>query len=56
MSKAKICDRCRTDLKCSPSATIQIDFGYYGIMKYSLCEECKRDLIIFMRGSRNEHK
>ena len=50
MSKATICDKCKKVLECSPSAKIEIDFGYYGTQKYELCEKCKVALIDFIRG------
>ena len=56
MSKATICDRCRTILKCNPSAKIEIDFGYNGIAHYDLCEKCKFDLINFIRGIDNDQR
>lgn len=45
MSKATICDRCKKVLECNPSAKIEIDCGYYGTMKYDLCEDCKKVLV-----------
>lgn len=45
MSKARICDRCKKVLECTPSAKIEVDHGYYGILYYHLCEDCKKILV-----------
>lgn len=50
MSKAQICDKCNKILKCCPSVKIEIDFGYHGIQKYELCEDCKLKLLKWLKS------
>jgi RNase P subunit RPR2 len=45
MSKATICDKCKRILVCTPSAKIEVDFHYNGLINYELCEECKQKLL-----------
>lgn len=56
MSKARICDRCKKVLDCTPSAEIKVDFGYYGTHHYELCEDCKKILVCWLIEGENDEK
>lgn len=51
MSTARICDKCKKVLICTPSAKIEVDFGYYGTQHYDLCEDCKKILVRWLTES-----
>ena len=49
MSTARICDKCKKILDCSPSVKIWIDFYYNGTADYELCEDCKVKLLKWLQ-------
>lgn len=44
MGHARICDKCRRVLECTPDAKIKIYVHHFGDINYELCTRCTAEL------------